>query len=238
LSHSVTESTTAAVRSGLSLDRLDRLDPDRILKGRNGTKADILRYDLDGGRVALKDYRGRPPWVRATVGRFLISRESRGYMGAGDLEGLPRFLGRLGPVSLATEWVDATPLAQYADQHDGPPPAELFDRLDRILDAMHRRKVALSDLHHRDVLISPEGDVHVVDLAMAYRYRSNPAVLRPFRLWLFGHLCRLDRIAAARMRARFTGGNMDEAVQGAGGGTSGLYRAGRKLKAILRGGRK
>ena len=238
MNHSGRESTTAATGERLRLHHLDRLEPLARLTGRNGTKADILRYDMDGFTVALKDYRDRPFWVRATLGRYLIARESRGYLGAGDLEGLPRFLGRLGPVSLATEWVDAIPLAQFTAGLSSSPPVEVFEQLDRILDELHSRKVALSDLHHRDVLVSSEGDVHVVDLAMAYRYRDRPAVLRPFRRWLFGHLCRLDRIAAARMRARFTGGDMDEAVERAGGSTSGLYRTGRKLKAILRGGRK
>ncbi len=238
MDHSGTESTTGASAAEISLDRLGQLDPEHTLPGRNGTKADILKYDLDGRSVALKDYRGRSPWVRATLGRYLIGRESRGYRWAGTLEGLPRFLGRLGPVSLATEWVDALPLARYGGERNEPPPAEVFDRLDRILDELHRRKVALSDLHHRDVLVSPGGDVHVVDLAMAYRYRDRPAVLRPLRRWLFGHLCRLDRIAAARMRARFTGGDVDDAADRAGGPTSALYRTGRKLKAILRRGRK
>jgi hypothetical protein len=188
--------------------------------------------------VALKDYRGRPAWVRATIGRYLIARESRGYIDAGDLEGLPRFLGRLGPVSLATEWVDAIPLARFTAGQDSPPPVEIFRQLDRILDTLHRRRIALGDLHHRDVLVSPQGEVHVVDLAMAYRFRDRPVLLRPFRRWLFGHLCRLDRIAAARMQARFTGGDVEVAVEQAGGRTSGLYRTGRKLKAILRGRRK
>jgi len=238
LSHSGTESTTGPPGGGLDLDLLDRLEPASTLRGRNGTKADVLRYELDGMAVALKDYRGRPAWVRATIGRYLIARESRGYLGAGDLEGLPRFLGRLGPVTLATEWVDAIPLARFTAGQESSPSNEIFRRLDRILDRLHQHKVALGDLHHRDVLISPRGEVHVVDLAMAYRYRDRPVLLRPFRRWLFGHLCRLDRIAAARMEARFTGGNMDEAVEKAGGRTSGLYRTGRKLKAILRGRRK
>lgn len=238
MSHSGSQSTTGREGALLSLARLDRLDPDRFLPGRNGTKADILKYEVDGRGVALKDYRGRPAWIRATLGRYLIRKESLGYRWAGTVEGLPRFLGRLGPVTLATEWIDAIPLARFAGERSDPPPAQVFERLDRILDELHHRSVALSDLHHRDVLIGADGDVHVVDLAMAYRFRDRPAILRPFRRWLFGHLCRLDRIAAARMRARFTGGDTDEAVERVGGGTSRMYRVGRKLKAILRGRRK
>lgn len=235
MNHTETESTTAAPGAGVSLDRLDALRPVATIRGRNGTKADILRYDLEDGGVAVKDYRHRPAWVRATLGRYLIRRESRAYRAAGALEGLPEFLGRLGPVTLATRWVDAAPLALCAGEGSGRPPSGLFDRLERFLDELHRRHVALADLHHRDVLVGRDGQVHVVDLAMAYRYRERPALLRPLRRWLFAHLCRLDRIAAARMRARFTGGDLDEAVKKAAGGTFRLYRAGRKLKSILRG---
>ena len=179
MNHSETESTTDAGPVEPDLTVLDRQEPTLTLEGRNDTKAVIRRYDTEGKRIAVKDYRGSRWWTRATLGRYLIRRESLGYRWAGPVDGIPRFMGRLGPVTLATEWVDATPLARFGAGGTEPLSPELFDRLDRIIGDLHDRKLALADLHHRDVLVNAEGAVHVVDLAMAYRFRERPAVLRP-----------------------------------------------------------
>ncbi len=211
----------------------------RILPGRNGTKADILLYRDGNLRVALKDYSPRGFLVRNLVGRFLVRRESRAYQAVhalGPVPEIPAFLGRLGAYSLATEWVDAVPLAAAAARTGGRLSPALFDRLDRVLDRLHQGGIALGDLHHRDVLVSPEEKIFLVDLATAYSLQEHRSFLRPFRRRLFRRLADLDRIAAARLRARFTGGDPDAAVDRAGGSTAGLYRAGRRWKDWIRSG--
>jgi hypothetical protein len=232
-------STTGGSKHRLDLSLLDRLTPEKILPGRNGTKADILLLLDKGNRVAVKDYRPRSFLVRNTIGRFLIRRETRAYLSAqanGPVEGLAPFLGRPGPFTLATAWLDAVPLAVAASGSRGRLDPDLFDRLDQILDHLHENCFALADLHHRDVLVSAEGDVFIVDLATAYHFQNHFSLFRPMRRSLFRRLCELDRIAAARLRARFTGGDPDTVVEAAGGKTAGLYRVGRKLKARFRSG--
>ena len=231
--------TTGASRHLLDLSLLNRLTPERILPGRNGTKADILMFLENGSRIALKDYRRRSFLVRNTIGRFLLRRETQAYLAAqanGPVEGLAPFLGRPGPFTLATEWLDAVPLAMAASRSGGRLSPDLFDKLDQIVERLHQDHIALADLHHRDVLVSPEEGVFIVDLATAYRFRDSYSPLRPIRRGLFRRLCELDRIAAARLRARFTGGDPDSVVEAAGGKTAGLYRAGRRLKGWLRSG--
>ena len=78
--------------------------------------------------------------------------------------------------------------------------AEVFDSLERTVDGLHRRGVALGDLHHRDVLVSDSGRVVVVDLATAWVLGPNPS---PMRRRVFHRLRESDRVNLARMRARF-----------------------------------
>jgi hypothetical protein len=218
----------------LDLLHLDRLTPEKILPGRNGTKADILLFQDGENKIAVKDYRPRGFLVRNTIGRFLIRRETKAYgavRATGPVDGLVDFLGRPGPFTLATAWVDAVPLAIAASGSAGRLNPELFDQLDKILDHLHRQQFALADLHHRDVLVSPEGDIFIVDLATVYCFKNRFSIFRPMRRSLFRRLCELDRIAAARIRARFTGRDPDTVVEAAGGRTAGLYRLGRKFKA-------
>jgi hypothetical protein len=183
------------------LDRLRRTSPSKRIPPRNQTKADILVYTHGGVPLALKDYAGRPWLVRQTLGRFLVRRESAAYRASGDLDGLPRFLGRVGPFALATAWIDARPLAECAVSDI---PEGFFDRLEALVDSIHRRGVAHADLHRRDVLVGRTGSVHVVDLATAWTLGDEPGRLRRA---IFERLCDQDRIAVARLRVRFGAAN-------------------------------
>lgn len=186
----------------------------------------MLVYRVAGLRIAVKDYEPRPFLARHTIGRLLVGRECRAYERAGSAPGLAPFLGRLGPFTLATGWIDATPLA---DLPPGAASPEVFDRLDALIAGLHARGVAMSDLHHRDVLVANGGAVHVVDLAMAYILGPRPGWVRRRT---FERLSAQDRIAAARMRARFTGGSEGDAFANIDDTARRLWIAGRRIKAF------
>ena len=199
--------------------KLAGLAPLRTLPGRNGTKADVLVYEADGRRIAVKDYGARGFLARHVIGRFLVRRECRAYEAADGAAGLPPFLGRIGPFALATGWIDARPLSARTGERL---PDAIFDRLDAILAGLHAKGVALADLHHRDVLLSDDGGVHVVDLAAA-------VAGGPF----FARAAAQDRLAAARMRARVTGTSEDEALARLDPASVALWRRGRAAKRLL-----
>lgn len=202
-------------------------EPDLRLPGRNGTKADIVVYRRDDGRhVALKDYSARSPLVRNTLGRLLLRREAAAYRAAAGANGLPEMLGRHGAFGLALRWIDARPLAELSPGAVGK---DVFARLDRIIAELHARGVALGDLHHRDVLVSADGSVHVVDLATALVLGDSPG---PLRRALFIRWCEADRVAMARLRARFLGEDPDAAVAAVGTRAAARHRRGRWLKSL------
>jgi hypothetical protein len=198
--------------------KLAGLVPVRTLPGRNGTKADVLVYETGSGRVALKDYGRRGLLARHILGRVLVCRECRAYEAARGAAGLAPFLGRVGPFALATGWIEARPLSAREGERL---PDTVFDRLDAILLGLHAKGVALADLHHRDVLLSDGGEVHVVDLAAA-------VAGGPF----FARAAAQDRLAAARMRARFTGRSEEEALASLDPASVALWRRGRAAKRL------
>ena len=189
------------------------------------SKADVLVYVVDGRTLAVKDYSGRPFIARQTVGRLLVRRECRAYLAAGGCPGTAAFLGRLGPFTLATQWIDAAPLA-------GLPPGQVsdavFDRLDAVIGGLHARGIAVADLHHRDVLVGGDGSVHVVDLAAAYVAGASPS---GWRKRVFERLRAQDLLAAARMRARFTGRSEADALARLDPTAVRLWGVGRRIKA-------
>lgn len=219
-------STAAAVVFPLDPRILSGLAPERRFSGRNVSKADVSVYTLGGRRIAVKDYGARPFLVRQTLGRLLVRRECRAYRHAGGVPGIAPFLGPVGPFALATAWVEAEPLA---DRPDGTAPPQIFDRLDSVIAALHARGVAIADLHHRDVLLGAAGDVYVVDFAAAFVLGSRPGVLRRR---VFARLSTQDRLAAARMRARYTGVPEEQALAGIDPTAVRLWGVGRRIKAF------
>jgi hypothetical protein len=196
------------------------------LPGRNRTKADLLVFDVLGRKVAVKDYRPRPFWFRQTVGRLLVRRESMAYLAAAGAPGLATFLGRLGPFALATEWVEARSLRDRREERIA---AAVFDSLERTVEGLHRRGVALGDLHHRDVLVSDSGRVFVVDLATAWILGPNPS---PIRRRIFLRLRESDRVNLARMRARFLEGREADLERDVGADAARRYRRSREWKSL------
>jgi hypothetical protein len=107
---------------------------------------------------------------------------------------------------------------------------DLFDRLELIVEDFHEHGVALADLHHRDVLLGKDGRLFVVDLATAWVLGPRPGLVRR---WLFDRFRESDRVNLARMRARFTGGDVESAIASVSPAAENWYRRGRRLKGWL-----
>ena len=208
----------------LNLDRLDRQQPLRRIRGRNNTKADILVYRHGALQIALKDYRRRPWWVRISIGRVMTRRETAAYRIARGIPGVARFLGRLGPVSLATEWIESRSLGELRDKAVDP---RVFERLHEILERLHAAGIALADLHLSDVLVAADSQVTLVDLATAFTLGERPG---PLRSRLFRRLVMQDEISFVRLRAHIRKEDADTAVRSLGTEAARINRRHRWIK--------
>jgi hypothetical protein len=198
----------------------------RLGAPRNRTKATVRTEQRDGVPVVVKDF-SRCAWpVRVLVGRRSLRREARAYRALQGVPGVPRCLGFEGPDTLVIERAPGRSLSEWL-------PAELpqgtFDRLEERLALVHARGVALVDLHRSNVVVSQEGEVSLVDFALAITGR--PPAARVPRGWLVRLAMRLDRHGLARIRARAEGASPPRLS----GGLGLIYRAGRSLKSCLRG---
>jgi len=163
-----------------SREELERVEV-RWLKRGARTKADLKIIDLGQGPLVVKDFRHKPAWVR-WIGRLQVSRECRAYRWLGPMPGLPRFVGRVDALALAIELVAGQQL--WFTPGARRDPAATHARLSEIIEAMHRTGLYHLDLRGRDnVLFGPDGDVFVIDLAGAVRFRPGGWMGRLFSRW-------------------------------------------------------
>jgi hypothetical protein len=222
-----TEPDHSFAEPGSDLSQLHLHEPVQRLPGRNLTKATVLFYRVGELQIAVKSYAESPWLMRCLLGPWLIRREAAAYRAAAGIDGLPRCFGRVGPAALATEWLDAEQLAKKQKESCSP---EIFDRIAAILDDLHLKGVALGDLHHRDVLVTDDDEVFLIDLATAWVLKEGHGRLRRI---IFERLKDSDRVSLARMRARYTGADMEAAIAAVGPRAAAWHRRGRRFKAFV-----
>jgi serine/threonine protein kinase len=188
----------------------------RLHAGRNLSKAVVDLVEIDGRAIVLKDLSPRPWPVRLILGPWQLDREWRAYRALAGVRGTPAFVARIDRQAIAIEYVPGKSLASF---RTGELQADFFDRLDRLLEAIHARGVAHGDLHRHDVLAGPGGEPYLVDFSTSVAVSPTSGRLSRF---LFRQMCRADLRSAAKLRHRLLAGS---------GGTvpprPALYRVGR-----------
>jgi hypothetical protein len=179
----------------------------RWLKRGGPTKADLMIVDLGEGPLVIKDFGRRAAWVRL-IGRLQISRECRAYRWLGPMPGLPRLIGRVDKHALALQWIEGEQLVLACERVvDG---AATHHELREIVERMHRAGLVHLDLRGREnVLMGPEGQLFVVDLASAFWFRPGGWAHR----WFFPSLEKLDEAALMKWKHLLGAGPYTEMEQ-------------------------
>jgi RIO-like serine/threonine protein kinase len=156
----------------------------------------VLLVETDGGRVVVKDFAPRKPWVRRWLAPFLLAREERAYQRLEGVEAVPRLIGRVDRNALIIEYRPGVLLSRSLA---GRLPAEFLADLERAIDEMHRRGVVHLDLRHRsNILAGEDGRPVVIDFASALRFDAATISGRAL-VALFGWI---DRRALDKWRVR------------------------------------
>lgn len=171
------------------------------LAGRTYRLEKVLKHDFfavtgryresDGRAVCLKHYHTEPwlGWPLDWAGRLMADREVRHYRLLGDLDGVPRLLGRVGQSAFAHEWIEGHDLLDQT----APLPDDFFDRLDALVRTVHSRGMAYVDMNKPDnVLVSREGRPVLVDFQISLAPRPGRWPLGAMKRRLLGMLQEAD----------------------------------------------
>ena len=170
-------------------------------RGNVGNPDVLLVPRVDGPPLVVKDYRPRPAWVRATLGRWVARREARAYRALEEHPAVPGFRGWIDALAFAVEY---RPGRRMSRKLAGQVPADFADRLEAALAEMHRLGVAHLDLRHRsNVLVDDQGAPVLIDFGSAFTFRPGSwlsRVLLPPLAWI-------DRRAVEKWRVRLGSGS-------------------------------
>jgi RIO-like serine/threonine protein kinase len=167
----------------------------------------------------VKDFAARAPWLRATLGRWLVARELRAYRALDGHPDVPRLLGRLDAYGFA---VEHRPGRRLSRRRAAELPADFVTRLEQAVRGMHARGVVHLDLRHRsNVLVDDAGAPVLIDFASAVRLRPGRWPDRVLLRWL----ARVDERALRKWRAKLA--QPPAASPGGAGSAGGASEGGR-----------
>jgi len=179
-------------------------------------------------RIVVKYFRTQPFWGMPLdwLGRLMCDREQAIYAALRDLEGVPRWLGRVGEAAFAIEYVDAMPLDHQQDLPDG-----FFGRLRGLFDAVHSRGVGYADANKRsNILVSRSGGPVLVDFQISIRRRDDwPCPARQLSAALVRYIAHKDIYHLYKHNRRMCPHLMSEEQLKLSRNRGGLHRLHRKL---------
>jgi hypothetical protein len=179
--------------------------PATVLKDEGEGAARLVRFDLPGGPVIVKEWEPKRSRTMAVWARWLMRREIRHYRLLDGCEGIPRLLGAEGDAALILQFIEARPIARKLP---APLLAAGLNDLERVLGALHARRFVHLDLHQKlNTLIDERGHAWLVDLGQGIDCSRFP-----FRL-LFPLLVGIDRKAVLKFRARYAPDTLDPATR-------------------------
>jgi len=186
----------------LALTRADLAARTRAVLNRgNARNPDVVLVDAGDRLAVVKDFAPRAAWVRATIGRWITSREMRAYQILAGHPAVPSFLGRIDALAFAVEYRPGRRMSRRLAAELAP---GFIDRLADAVREMHARGVVHLDLRHRsNVLVDEREQPILIDFASAVMLRPRGLLARRLLPWL----ARWDWDAVEKWRQRVEPGS-------------------------------
>ncbi|NCO34815.1 MAG: hypothetical protein AUJ92_08815 [Armatimonadetes bacterium CG2_30_59_28] len=160
----------------------------RKLSRRNRWKTDNRVEVWRGEKVVVKDCSVMPPWYRYLFGIRQLRREYRALEALADFATVPSVRRWVSPTAFAMQWMEGTSIRSARGDRNL---SFICEQLHQCVAKMHRLGVAHCDLHQSNILVTPDRQVRIVDLATAVERSGVPA-------WVWAYATYLDWVAVGK----------------------------------------
>lgn len=168
--------------------------------------AATCRYDAveptgEDDVIAVKTNRRQPVLIVPMIwlGWILAKREAAIYQRMADVEGVPKFLGRLDATTVAHTFIPGEPLAPGDQLTD-----EFLNDLQRLVETFHKRDIAVVDLQKcENVLVGEDGKPYLMDFQISWALPENFVGKFPPLRWIHGIFVSSDKYHLRKHFYRF-----------------------------------
>jgi predicted Ser/Thr protein kinase len=169
--------------------------PRQIVHQGHGVGASIYLIEMEGRKIAIKDFYNTPLLFKNLIAPYLIHRETRALQRLQGVRGVPEFYGRLDRFAFALEYVEGKPISELAPEELTQ---DIFVQVQQAIDGIHERHVSHGDLKRRtNFIVTPDGRVIVVDYASAV---IGGRWWRPVTNWIQQQMAQIDNKAVAKIK--------------------------------------
>lgn len=189
------------------MGKIIRYETTGLIRKNDGFDPELSVVKLSDGRTGIiKDFRKCTFLMRCFTGEWLLNREEFVLGKLAGIEGVPNVILRADKNAMIYEYIpDTRPIHKF---REGELPAAVYEKLTGIVKAIHDRGVIHFDLRQkRNILISRDMRVYVVDFATSFYFRLNSAHQRR----LFGLFKNVDKSALLKIKNRLFRADMTEA---------------------------
>lgn len=167
----------------------------RVLHEGKGYQSSVYLVEHNGLRLAVKDFSNTPPLFRIFIAPYLVRREVRALQHLKGTPGVPRYHGRIDSLAFAMEYIEGIPISTI---DRGDLPADVFPRIQEVIDGIHARGVSHGDLKRRsNLILTPTKDVFLIDFAAALIGGKR---LHPLQNWLQKQMAHVDDKSLPRLK--------------------------------------
>lgn len=182
----------------MSLDTLPinelRLHTVQTYRTGEGTRPEVTLVRVGNRQAVLKDFSRSAVWFGRVLGPLLAYREARALILLDGIRGVPRLIRKVSLRALLIEHIDGVPARAIPPGSVTP---ELFEKLEKLVRAMHERGVAHCDLRSGgNIVVNSAGQPYLVDF-VAHIERG-----KPLWDWVFHRFCQADLVAVLRLKQR------------------------------------
>lgn len=157
----------------------------------------IRVLEVEGQRAVAKDYARTPPFFRRFVAPFLLNREERALRFLAGTQGIPQVYARVDRQALILELIEGKPIDGF---QNGELPAEVYARVQEVIDRIHARGVSHGDLKRRgNLMVTPRGEIFLIDFAASL---IGKRAFRPILNWLQREVARVDDKCVPRLKSK------------------------------------